>query len=60
MNLADLLEYTRKHVLRDKAKPPLTEAQSLAQITTSLFNNLHTGATLNASAVAGTSISTSG
>jgi hypothetical protein len=47
-------------MIENKLKGLLTEAQSLAQITTSLFNNLNTGATLNASAVAGTSISTSG
>lgn len=47
-------------MVENKLKGLLTEAQSLAQITTSLFNNLNTGATLNASADAGTSISTTG
>lgn len=73
MNLADLLEYTRKHVLRDMAKVAqfntstaleadvknqmsnltliedklkalLAEAQALAQMSTSLINNVHVSA----------------
>lgn len=44
-------------LIEDKLKAMLAEAQSIAQMTTALFNNIHVGATLQANG--GTTVSTS-
>lgn len=44
-------------MIENKLKGLLTEAQALAQMTTALYNNLHTGATINTSG--GSSVNTS-
>ena len=63
-NASTQLEAAAKNQLADlqmvenKLKALLAEAQSIAQMTTALYNNLHTGATLSGTAHAGTTVST--